>query len=164
MILDNMKLVYFVMRKYFPAYANDEDVKQVGMIGLIKAVDCYDKSKSKFSTLATSVIINDIRYYFRQHRKHLGVLSLNDKFDIGDNEYVEFEETLMGDEDVSLTPYCYEKFYNSLTEREKTIIDLIPYHKQEEISEIVGISQPQISRIRTKIKEKWRIFNGEDFN
>ena len=73
-------------------------------------------------------------------------------------------QRLMGDEDVSLTPYCYDKFYDSLTEREKTIIDIIPYHKQEEISEIIGISQPQISRIRTKIKEKWRIFNGEDIN
>ena len=157
-----MKLVYFVIRKYFPNYANDEDVKQVGMVGLIKAVDCYDNSKSKFSTFATSVIMNEIRYYFRQTRKHIGVLSLNDKYDMGDCEYAEFADIVVGDKDVSLTPYCFEKFYESLTDREKMVIDLSPMCNQRDIGKALGISQSQVARIKKKLKEKWGTFNGED--
>lgn len=157
-----MRLVYFVIQKYFPNYTNDEDIKQVGMIGLIKAVDTWDEAKSKFSTYASTCISNEIRYYFRRNNKHMGVLSLNAMFDIGDDEYVEFEEVTVGEEDVSLTPYCYERFYESLSDREKLLIDLSPMYNQSEIGKALGISQPQVARIKKTLKEKWRTFNGED--
>lgn len=164
MIVKNMNLVYFTIRKYFPQYANDEDIKQIGMIGLIKAVDSYDTSISMFSTYATTVIVNEIRYHFRLNNKHIGVLSLNDKYDMGDCDYVEFGEVLVGDEDVNITSYCYEKFYEDLTEREKTILDLSLTCTQQQIADKLGLSQTRISRMKKEIRRKWREFNGEDFN
>lgn len=59
-VLDNKKLVHFAIKKYFPSFYGDEDIFQVGWIGLWKACVGYDNSKSKFSTFAVRCIINEI--------------------------------------------------------------------------------------------------------
>ena len=49
MILTNYGIVFFVMRRLgIPAF--DEDMFQIGSIGLRKAIDVFDDSKGCFST------------------------------------------------------------------------------------------------------------------
>lgn len=60
-VVDNQKLVHFAINRYFPGFHDDEDIFQVGWIGLWKACIGYDSSRSKFSTYAVRCIINEIR-------------------------------------------------------------------------------------------------------
>lgn len=68
-VVGNKNLVYFVIKKYFPSFYDDEDIFQVGWIGLWKACIAYNSSKSKFSTFATRCILNEIRMEFRERAR-----------------------------------------------------------------------------------------------
>lgn len=65
---DNMKLVYFVINKFYPQYSQDEDVASIGMIGLLKAAEMWEPSKGAFSTIATTAIKSEIRNELRKRR------------------------------------------------------------------------------------------------
>lgn len=69
-ILDNMKLVTWTIKNkvnYYDYYdCTFEDLKSIGTIGLIKAVDKFNESKNvEFSTYAISKIYGEIRVAFR---------------------------------------------------------------------------------------------------
>src|SRR4051812_15755761 len=60
-----MSLVYFVARR-FKGREQMEDVIQVGMIGLIKAIDRFDLFReNEFTTFAVPYIVGEIKRYFR---------------------------------------------------------------------------------------------------
>lgn len=71
MFLDNEKLIYFAMKKYFPhIYYNldtREEYYQVGAIGLLKAINNYDSDMSAFSTYAVSMIWGEMKRNIRDH-------------------------------------------------------------------------------------------------
>lgn len=72
-ILENVKLVDFVINRRFAGYYKNEntydDLKQVGIIGLIKSVDSFDENKgNKFSTYAIPYILGTILREFRGKR------------------------------------------------------------------------------------------------
>lgn len=71
-VVDHQKLVRFAINRYFPDLREDEDIFQVGWIGLWKACISYDSSKSKFSTFAVKCIINEIRIELRSRAKLWG--------------------------------------------------------------------------------------------
>lgn len=60
LITENIKLVYFLIHKYYPKYIKDEDVIQSGKLGLVQAAKHYDKEKGKFSTYASVIICREI--------------------------------------------------------------------------------------------------------
>ncbi|MCF3963715.1 SigB/SigF/SigG family RNA polymerase sigma factor [Streptomyces fuscigenes] len=61
----NMSLVHFAARR-FQGRDQMEDVLQVGMIGLIKAIDRFDLSReNEFATFAIPYIVGEIKRYFR---------------------------------------------------------------------------------------------------
>ena len=65
-IFANMRLVLSVVQKYIRQTNKDDDVFQVGCIGLIKAIDNFDpKFGVKFSTYAVPMIIGEIRRFLR---------------------------------------------------------------------------------------------------
>ena len=69
-ILDNTRLVDWVIKHkvkvYNPYALPKEDLRQLGYIGLIKAVDRFDESKGvKFSSYATLIIYGEIASAFR---------------------------------------------------------------------------------------------------
>lgn len=69
-ILDNMKLVTWTIKNKVNCYdyydCTFEDLKSIGTIGLIKAVDKFNESKNvEFSTYAISKIYGEIRVAFR---------------------------------------------------------------------------------------------------
>src|ERR1700722_12853311 len=62
----HQKLVRYLAGKFANRGEPLEDLVQVGMIGLINAVDRYDAERgTKFSTFATPTIVGEIRRHFR---------------------------------------------------------------------------------------------------
>lgn len=66
MILDHMGLVHALARRYAERGEQLEDLVQIGMVGLIKAVDRFDASRGvAFTSFATPTILGEIRRHFR---------------------------------------------------------------------------------------------------
>ncbi|MFG2138656.1 SigB/SigF/SigG family RNA polymerase sigma factor [Streptomyces sp. NPDC048650] len=62
----NLTLVRYAARRFSGHRACAEDMLQVGTIGLIKAIDCYDVSRSvESTTLAVPYIQGEIKRFFR---------------------------------------------------------------------------------------------------
>jgi RNA polymerase sigma factor (sigma-70 family) len=162
LIVDNMRLVYYLIQRYYPGNLANEDVKQEGMLGLIKAANNWDESKSKFSSYASLCILGQIRWYFKREKKHSHVVSLNNVSKTTDGEEVEYGDTLVGKSDVDLTMAYFDEFYESLDEIDKEILELSVDHNQKEIGEVVGLCQTAVYTRKQNLRKKWRKFNGND--
>lgn len=154
LIENNMSLVYYVIRKYYPTYINDEDIKQTGMVGLCNAANSWDEEKSTFSTYAIQCIMNQIKYYFRSQKRHQGVLSLNWEYDEADGK-VELQDILVGDEDVGYVDL--QSIYEHLDDFEIEVINYRKFGlKTAEIANKMGCSQSKISKTLRNIVRKWK--------
>ena len=65
-----MRLVHFVLNKYYPGYTKDEDIIQCGMVGLVGAANTFDESKGTFSTYAVRCVMNQINTELRNRKKY----------------------------------------------------------------------------------------------
>ena len=172
-IMKYEKLVCKIASKY-SCYSNFEDLKQVGMIGLLKAVDKYiPNPQTKFSTYATFWIRGEILEYLRNDKNikpSKEILALSKKVEI---EFVLSTDYIINQDeegkDTSLydtIPY-YEMGYDEdilalhfeldkLSEEEKKIIDLRYYQDmtQSEVSKVLGTNQVNVSRCESKILQK----------
>lgn len=122
LIGDNMNLVYFLVSKEYPTYLYDEDIIQCGMLGLCKAADMWDESKSTFSTFATYCIRNEIRMEFRKRAKHQGILSLDYEIE-NDGERTTFGDFVVGDEGVNYIDITIDR--SRLSKTEQAVYDLL---------------------------------------
>ncbi len=67
-IKGNLRLVLSVIKRFQNTDENLDDLFQIGVIGLIKAIDNFDSSLGvKFSTYAVPMIIGEIRRYLRDN-------------------------------------------------------------------------------------------------
>lgn len=67
LIESHFGLVKNIARRYSGRGVLDEDLFQIGVIGLIKAIDRFDSSRGiKFSTYAVPVISGEIKRFFRE--------------------------------------------------------------------------------------------------
>ena len=61
LILHNLRLVSHIVRKYYSANKNQEDLVSIGTIGLVKAVDTFNTDNgTRFATYAAKCIQNAI--------------------------------------------------------------------------------------------------------
>ncbi len=68
LINGNLKLVLSILRNFNKGNYNMDDLFQVGVIGLIKAIDNFDLSYNlKLSTYAVPLILGEIRRYIRDN-------------------------------------------------------------------------------------------------
>ncbi len=68
LINGNLKLVLSILRSFNKGNVNLDDLFQVGVIGLIKAIDNFDLSYGlKLSTYAVPLIIGEIKRYLRDN-------------------------------------------------------------------------------------------------
>ena len=68
LINGNLKLVLSILRTFNKGNVNLDDLFQVGVIGLIKAIDNFDLSYGlKLSTYAVPLIIGEIKRYLRDN-------------------------------------------------------------------------------------------------
>lgn len=75
----NLRLVLSVVSRFNNSGENPDDLFQVGCIGLIKALDNFDRSLNvKFSTYAVPMIIGECRRYLRDNNSIRVSRSLRD--------------------------------------------------------------------------------------
>ena len=151
LIEDNMGLVYHLISKEYPTYLYDEDIIQWGMLGLCKAAEKWDESKSKFSTFAIICIRSEIQMEFRRRAKHQGIFSLDYEYEGEDGETNTLADCVIGDEDV---PYFDIGINLSrLNEKEKRIVELLPTGMtQTDIARELGVTRQYVHRVVRKIR------------
>ena len=68
LISGNLRLVLSVVQKFAGRGESMDDLFQVGVIGLTKAVDCFDLSQNvQFSTYGVPMIAGELRRFLRDH-------------------------------------------------------------------------------------------------
>ena len=68
LISGNLRLVLSVVQKFANRGESMDDLFQVGCIGLIKAIDCFDLSQNvQFSTYGVPMIAGELRRFLRDH-------------------------------------------------------------------------------------------------
>ena len=68
LIAGNLRLVLSVIQKFTGRGESMADLFQVGCIGLIKAVDCFDMNQNvQFSTYGVPMIAGELRRFLRDH-------------------------------------------------------------------------------------------------
>ena len=78
-IKGNLRLVLSIIKRFNNSDENVDDLFQIGCIGLIKALDNFDRSLNvKFSTYAVPMIIGEIRRYLRDNNSIRVSRSLKD--------------------------------------------------------------------------------------
>ena len=66
LVTDNTGLVYMVLKRFANRGYEQEDLFQIGVIGLMKAIDKFDVTREfSFSTYAVPMIIGEIRRFMR---------------------------------------------------------------------------------------------------
>ena len=125
-VLDNINLVYYTVKKHFSKYMSNEDIIQSGMLGLCKAAIKFDESKGfKFSTYAIYVIYNEIALLFRNINKQIGMLSLDYEYSEESKNNVSLADAIADDNNIIdevIDNYCIDEIlselYSKLSPRE----------------------------------------------
>lgn len=155
----NINIAYKIANRYLVNYANEyEDIKQVALMGLWKAVLTFNDTHA-FSTYAYTVISNEINMYLRTIKKNNSTISLKQEVkenitleDIlaDKNNYIEKLENSLDIEN-----YIVQIKNSKLKEKEKIVFELsLRGYKQDKIAKIIGCSQPQVSRLIKKLRKR----------
>ena len=65
-VSENMGLVYSIAKRFFDRGTDREDIIQIGVIGMLKAIDTFrPEMECAFSTYAVPMIMGEIRRYLR---------------------------------------------------------------------------------------------------
>ena len=167
----NLRLVAHIMKKYYAADSDQEDLISIGTIGLIKAVTTFDTSKgARLATYAARCVENEILMYFRSMRKSAQDVSLSDYIETGaDGAALSLMDVVSEDTDLleqvttkETVRQLYRVMDSCLTEQERQIItmryglDGEKPKRQREVALHCGISRSYISRIEKRALEKLR--------
>lgn len=158
----NIKIAYKIANRYLTNYASEyEDIKQIALMGLWKAVSTFDNTHV-FSTYAYTVISNEINYYLRTVKKNYNTISLKQEIkenitleDIlaDKNNYIEKLENSLAIEN-----YISQIRNSKLKEQEKIVFELtLKGYKQRQIAKIIGCSQAEVSRKIRKLRSKIKL-------
>ena len=162
LIEHNLRLVSHVVRKYYGANRNQDDLISIGTIGLIKSVDSFNPDNgARFATYAAKCIQNEILMHFRTQKKLSQEVSINETIDMDKDgnpltyiDIIRVEDTIADDIDTKIkTDRAMEFIRTNLDRREKQIISMryglgknAPI-TQREVAAKLGISRSYISRI-----------------
>lgn len=163
MLENNLKLVFYVLIKRFPTYAYNEDIYQIGCIGLWQAVKGYKDSVGAFSSFACACIYNQVAMALRKQRKS------------NDYSFISFDEPLFEGSDLSVSDSIVDvsseieftnieysdtkknviKAINRLNSTEQRVLNLsMSGMNQGDIAKIMSSSQPNISRSLSSARAK----------
>ena len=158
-ILNNVGMVGIVL-KSLNLNPLDEDLFQVGMIGLVKTINTFDPDKGvKFSAYATTIIKNEILISLRKKRI-IPVFSLDEEYQLNNGDSVPYADMIPSEEkfeELSDSEIDLEIFLDGLRDKERKAVTL--YFRgatQRNISQEIGIPQSTISRIFKGIRKRWR--------
>ncbi len=162
----NLRLVAHIAKKYNSAGCSPDDLISIGTIGLIKAVNTYNRKKEvRLATYAAKCIENEILMHLRMSKKCRAEVSLNDPIGIDkDGNEISFNDILGSDVDDIIEGLdtkikinqMYKAIKELLSQREQIVIikrfglDGGPCQTQREVACQLGISRSYVSRIEKK--------------
>ncbi|MEG1608618.1 MAG: RNA polymerase sporulation sigma factor SigK [Clostridia bacterium] len=176
LIKHNMRLVAHIAKKY-TNYNDPNELISVGSIGLVKAVNSYNKDKgTRLATYAAKCIENEILMTLRSNKKLKATKSLYEpvSFDKEGNEIAlidilsQDEESVMSKvENSILKDKLLNMVKTQLSKRESEVICLRyglvgNSHTQKQVAEKFGISRSYVSRIETKALGKLKEYIDEN--
>lgn len=166
LIKHNLRLVAHIIKKYYSAESENEELISVGTVGLIKAINTFDNTKGvRLATYASRCIENEILMYFRNQKKTALDISLDEPIETDSQgnpltliDIISMDDTIVDDLTSKNNINLLIKFINEIKdERERNLI-ILRYgldgrepKTQNEIAEIYGISRSYVSRLETKI-------------
>lgn len=169
LIEHNLRLVAHVVKKYYTANGDNEELISVGTVGLIKAVSTFNNSKStRFATYAAKCIDNEVLMYFRSAKKTSRDVYLDEPVDVDKDgnsmtlmDIIAEDDNMVDRIDIMMKSRQLYGFVDRyLDEREKEIIchryglyGLKPL-TQREVADKLDISRSYVSRIEKKALEK----------
>ena len=174
LIVHNLRLVAYIVKKNYPEAKEPDDLVSSGTIGLIRAVETFDFNKgNQFSTYASKCIDNQIKMYFRKIKHQQNEMSISDPIDCDlEGNALTIEDIFASSinvEQLAELKINSEKLYRFIAEelddREREIIckrygvrnidgSLCKPMTQREIAKEMGISRSYISRIEKKALTK----------
>lgn len=153
LVNDYLYFVHFLINRHYPTYATDEDIYQIGCVGLVKAADTYDEGRSiTFQAYATTCILNEIRMHFRKNRNKLSEISFNEPI----NDDLVLEDILVGDTDIDFFDLAPLVRRLTKTERDYLILAMKGLRKTD-IAREMKVSKTYVSCVFNQIHKKWDI-------
>ena len=161
LISHNRRLVAHVVKKYYAAREDQDDLISIGTIGLIKAVSTFSPDKNaRLATYACRCIENEILMYFRAQKKLGQEVSLSEPIDSeGDGssislmDVISYVDPMLEEIDLSDRRALLYRYLRELEPREQQVLALrygLGGQKpltQRETAQRVGISRSYVSRI-----------------
>ena len=171
LIAHNLRLVVYIAKKFDNTKVGTEDLISIGTIGLMKAINTFDASKSiKLATYASRCIENEILMYLRKNNKQKLEVSIDEPLNVDwDGNELLLSDILGTDVDVIYRDLetqadlkLLHQALKTLNGREKMIIELrFGLHSkdgeeltQKQVADLLGISQSYISRLEKKIMKR----------
>ena len=167
----NLRLVAHIVKKYYAASSNQDDLLSIGTIGLIKAVSTFKADKNiRLATYASRCIENEILMFFRNQKKSAQDVYISDPID-SDSEgnaltlidVIADKSDIVEELDTKMKLEKLKKIiYHTIDPRELEIITLRygiggkPELTQREIAKLLNISRSYVSRIEKSALEKLR--------
>ena len=167
----NLRLVSHIIRKYYSAYPNPDELLSVGSYGLIKAVDSFrSEYGTRFATYGARCVQNEILMYFRRQKKLQNEVSINDTIDVDKDgnpltylDVISVDESIAEDIDLKIhTTKLLRLVKDVLESRERQIITLrygLEGYRpmtQREVAAYLKISRSYVSRIEKRALERLR--------
>jgi len=171
LIEHNLRLVVYIAKRFDNTGVGVEDLISIGTIGLIKAINSYDRNKNiKLATYASRCIENEILMYLRRNSKIKAEVSIDEPLNVDwDGNELLLSDIIGTDEDIiyrdiesEVECKMLKRALDKLSERERVIIDLRfglssedgEEKTQKEVADMLGISQSYISRLEKKIMKQ----------
>ena len=103
LVTENINLIYLVMKRFRNRGVEQEDLFQIGAVGLIKAAQRFDESRGfAFSTYAVPLIIGEIQRFLRDDGMvHISrkiqddarkIANIREKYKMSENSEISLEE------------------------------------------------------------------------
>lgn len=167
LIAHNLRLVVYIAKKFDNTKVGTEDLISIGTIGLMKAINTFDASKSiKLATYASRCIENEILMYLRKNNKQKLEVSIDEPLNVDwDGNELLLSDILGTDEDVIYRDLetqadlkLLHQALKTLNGREKMIIELrFGLHSkdgeeltQKQVADLLGNFPTYISRLEKR--------------
>lgn len=167
LIEHNLRLVAHVIKKFEPFGEDKEDLISIGTIGLIKAINTFNRGKgTRLATYAAKCISNELLMHFRASRKQ-NCVSLHESIGIDkEGNEITLMEVIAGDDstleqvEATLLQERLLEMVAGLKRREKKVLSMrygleqAPRQTQKQVAGHLGISRSYVSRIEKRALQK----------
>lgn len=159
LVLNSTGLIMLVMKRLNFEY--DEDIFDIGMLGLIKAINTFDSSREvAFSTYACTKIKFAIVDSFRGKKTHPTV-SLDAPVVLENGEQIPLSESVADKnrfEEEIIAREWIRAFTDELSSQERQVVNMAAKDmSQVEIAMALGVTRGRISQILAKLRKKWKL-------